>query len=239
MDITVKGIVLNTKDYKDNDKLLTILTLEKGKILVKARGVKKSSSKLKAFCQSFCFADFELIESKAGYVLTGVNEIENFFGLTCDIDKFSYAFAVLEIVNKLCQENQIYVDIFLDTLRCLKQMNFENTNPTLSLAKFIINILNFEGVNLNLSKCNSCKSPLVSDIYLHMSTGEVLCIACKNFNCEQIDKAVFATLKILANCEYSKLSTIKLSNQIISNTLKTLLKNLKHKFDIYVKSIEL
>lgn len=239
MDITVKGIVLNTKDYKDNDKLITILTLEKGKILVKARGVKKSSSKLKAFCQSFCFADFELIESKAGYVLTGVNEIENFFGLTSDIDKFSYAFAVLEIVNKLCQENQVYVDIFIDTLRCLKQMNFENTNPVMCLAKYIINVLNFEGVNLNLSKCNSCKSPLVSDIYLDMSTGEVLCTACKNFDCEQIDKAVFSALKILSNSQYSKLSTIKFSKVILQNTLKTLLKNLKHKFDIYLKSIEL
>ena len=70
MDTIVKGIVLKTKEYKDNDKLLTILTLEKGKILVKARGVKKSKSKLKAFCQSFCFADFELVSSSAGFVLS-------------------------------------------------------------------------------------------------------------------------------------------------------------------------
>lgn len=237
MNITVKGIVLNTKDYKDSDKLLTILTLEKGKILVKARGVKKSSSKLKAFCQSFCFADFELIESKAGYVLTGVNEIESFFGLTCDIDKFSYAFAVLEIVNKLCQENQVYVDIFIDTLRCLKQMNFENTNPILCLAKFIINVLNFEGVNLNLSRCNSCKSPLVSDIYIDLSTGEVLCTACKNFNSEQIDKAVFSALKILAGCEYSKLSTIKFSKLILDNTLKFLVKNISYKYEMKINSV--
>ena len=68
MDTTVKGIVLKTKDYKDSDKLVTILTLEKGKILVKARGVKKTKSKLKAFCQSFCFADFELVSSSGIFI---------------------------------------------------------------------------------------------------------------------------------------------------------------------------
>ena len=68
--------------------MLTILTLEKGKILVNARGVKKPKSKLKAFCQSFCFADFELTKSSNGYILTGVNQIESFFDLTSNIDKF-------------------------------------------------------------------------------------------------------------------------------------------------------
>ena len=120
MDLTVKGVVLKTTEYKDNDKLLTILTLEKGKILVKARGVKKSTSKLKAFCQSFCFADFELVSSGAGYVLTGVNEIENFYNLTTNIDKFSYAFCVLEIIDKVCAENQEYVSIFIDCLKTLQ-----------------------------------------------------------------------------------------------------------------------
>jgi len=44
LDTKVKGIVLKSIDFKDNDKLLTILTLEKGKITVKARGVKKNTS---------------------------------------------------------------------------------------------------------------------------------------------------------------------------------------------------
>ena len=239
VDTSVKGIVLKTKDYKDSDKLITILTLEKGKILVKARGVKKPSSKLKAFCQSFCFADFELVESKAGYVLTGVNEIENFYNLTLDIDKFSYAFCVLEIVDKICAENQEYVNIFIDCLKCLQQMSYGSSDCRLILSKFILNILNYEGFNVNLNKCSNCKTPLVGDLFFDLNRGEVLCSACKTFDCLELEKSVFSALKILSNCEYDKLSTVKFSSLILDKTLKLLTKNINYKFDIKLNSIEL
>lgn len=239
MDTSVKGIVLKTKDYKDCDKLITILTLEKGKILVKARGVKKPSSKLKAFCQSFCFANFELVESKAGFVLTGVNEIENFFNLTLNIEKFSYAFCVLEIVDKICAENQEYISIFIDCLKCLQHMSYSSSDCRLILSKFILNLLNYEGFNINLSKCSNCKTPLVGELYFDLNRGEVLCSACKNFDSVELEKSVFSALKILAGCEYDKLSTIKFSSLILDKTLKLLIKNLNYKFDIKLNSIEL
>lgn len=239
MDTTVKGIILKTKDYKENDKLLTLLTLEKGKILVSARGVKKPKSKLKAFCQSFCFADFELTKSSNGYILTGVNQIESFFDLTSNIDKFNYAFAILEVVDKICHENQIYVDIFIDCLKSLKQMNYSEVSPQLILAKFLLNILKFEGVNLNLNKCSNCKTPFVSDVFLDMKSGEVLCTACKNLDCVKLENFVFSALKILSREDYEKLTTIKFSQKILDATLKLLVENLKYKFDIFIKSIDL
>lgn len=239
MDTTVKGIVLKTKDYKDSDKLVTILTLEKGKILVKARGVKKPKSKLKAFCQSFCFADFELVSSNGVYILTGVNEIENFYNLTLDIDKFSYAFCVLEIVDKICAENQEYVGVFIDCLKTLQQMNYSKSDSRLILSKFILNLLNYEGFNINLDKCSSCKTPLVSDLYFDLNRGEVLCPACKTFNSVELEKSVFSALKILSKCDYDKLETIKFSQQILDKTLSLLVKNINYKFDIKLNSIEL
>ena len=239
MDTIVKGIVLKTKEYKDNDKLLTILTLEKGKILVKARGVKKSKSKLKAFCQSFCFADFELVSSSAGFVLTGVNEIENFYNLTTDIDKFSYAFCVLEIVDKVCAENQEYVSIFIDCLKTLQQMSFENSNCKTILCKFILNLLNYEGFNLNLTKCSNYKTPLLNDLFFDLNGGEVLCPACKTYDSIPLEKAVFSSMKIISSCDFDRLSTIKISNQILDKTLNLLVKNINFKFDIKLNSIEL
>lgn len=237
MDTKVKGIVLKAKDYKDNDKLITILTLEKGKILVKARGVKKNSSRLKAFCQSFCFADFELVSSKAGYVLTGVNEIENFYDLTLDINKFSYAFCVLEIIDKICAENQEYVEIFIDSLKCLQQMSYSNVDCRLVLSKFVLNLLKYEGFSLNLNRCFSCKTPLMSDIYFDLNRGEVLCSACKKIDSIQIEKPVFSALKILSDCDYQKLSTVKFSSLILDKTLNFLINNLSTKYEIRINSL--
>ena len=60
MDERVKGIVISSKDYKDNDKLLTLFTLEKGIVFAKIVGVKKPNAKLKAVKELFCFAEFDL-----------------------------------------------------------------------------------------------------------------------------------------------------------------------------------
>ena len=45
--IKVNGIVVKSSDYKDNDKLVTLVTFELGKITCLARGVKKPNAKLK------------------------------------------------------------------------------------------------------------------------------------------------------------------------------------------------
>jgi len=237
MDTKVKGIVLKTIDYKDNDKLLTILTLEKGKIIVKARGVKKASSRLKAFCQSFCFADFELAESNGQYILTGVNEIENFFSLSTDIERFNFAFCVLEILDKICYESQTYVEIFIDTLKCLQNMMKENMNCQLVLLKYILNLLSFDGFKLNLKFCANCRSSLTKDIFLDLKNGEILCPVCKNFDCIELENVVFSSLKIISSCDYDKLNTVKFSNLILDKTLRVLVRNLSFRYEIKLNSI--
>jgi len=239
MDKIVKGIVLKASEYKDADKMLTLLTLEEGKISVKARGVKKSTSKLKPYCQSFCFADFELAESHGMYILTGVNHIDSFFDLTTDYEKFSYGYAVLEILDKVCVESQTYVPLFIDSLKCLKALSYSTLDPRLVLSKFIINLLSYEGFNLNLNKCSHCKLDFAGGIYLDYMAGELLCPACKTFDSFEIDKSVFATMKILSNNDYDNLNTIKISKNILDKTLDALTKDLCLKFEFKLNSLKL
>ena len=239
MDKTIKGIVLKANDYKDSDKILTILSLDEGKISIKARGVKKQKSKLKPYCQSFCFADFEVASTHGMYVLTGVNHIDSFFELTTDYDKFSYAYALLEILDKICVENVSYVHLFIDSLKCLKSLNYTTLSPSLVLCKFIINLLADEGFNLNLAKCSKCKSEFIGGIYLDYLTGELLCPACKSYDSFEIEKSVYSTMKILSSNDYDDLKTIKIAQPILDKTLHALMHNLSLKFDIKINSLKL
>ena len=60
MELTVNALCLRCVDYKDNDKMATLYTLERGKIGVGARGVKKAGAKLNFCVQPFCFAEYTL-----------------------------------------------------------------------------------------------------------------------------------------------------------------------------------
>ena len=56
MFFKTRAVVLREVDYKDNDRILTLLTEDRGLLTVKARGVKSKSSKLKVACQLFAFS---------------------------------------------------------------------------------------------------------------------------------------------------------------------------------------
>ena len=240
MDTKVKGIVLNSKDYKESDKLLSILSLEKGKILVVAKGVKKAKSRFKAYAQPFCFANFELTTAKnGGYVLTGVEEIENFYSLTSDINKFEYGFCILEIANKICKEGVLYQALFIEILKSLQALMQKENNEKTVLIKFMLNVLNFEGVNINLSRCSNCKSSLVGDVFLDLQTCETLCSACKNLNCVKLEKSTFSTLKIIATNSYENLKTIKIKESFLQSALSVLVSVITNKFEIVLKSVSI
>ena len=53
MEIKVNALVLRAADYGENDKILTLLTAERGKLTAGIKGVRKSGAKLKFAAQPF------------------------------------------------------------------------------------------------------------------------------------------------------------------------------------------
>ncbi len=238
MNKVVKGIVLNTTDYKENDKILTILTFGSGKIQVLARGVRKSNSKFKAFCQPFCFAEFELVKGNINYILTGVNCIDTFFDLTIDYDKFFYAIGVVELLDKICVENQDYDNLIIKAISCIKDICYSNSSPKLLICKFIVYLLSIEGFNFITTNCSICNKKLTNKKYLNLSNGELVCNECSNNNCIELENSIFSTLKILYENDYEKLHTVKIPSSVLNKTLDLLLKNISFRYEIYLKSFK-
>ena len=67
--IKVKGIVIRETTYKDNDKIITLLTDKLGKISCMAKGAKKNNSPILANCQYLVYSEFVLYKSKNFYML--------------------------------------------------------------------------------------------------------------------------------------------------------------------------
>jgi DNA repair protein RecO (recombination protein O) len=49
------AIVLSRRDFRENDQMIVLYTLEKGKIEALAKGIKKTVSKNAAFLEPFFF----------------------------------------------------------------------------------------------------------------------------------------------------------------------------------------
>ena len=58
----IDGLVLREIPTGENDKLLTVLTAEQGKIRICAKGVRSMKSKLMPLCRLFTYGNFEFYE---------------------------------------------------------------------------------------------------------------------------------------------------------------------------------
>ena len=70
MHISTQGLVLREVNYKESDKLLTVLTAEGGKRTVKARGCRRKGSPLAAAAQLLVYSDMTLFEYRDYFTLT-------------------------------------------------------------------------------------------------------------------------------------------------------------------------
>ena len=64
MYFKTEGLVLRETEYQDADKLLTVLTKDRGKLTLRARGVRSRNSRLKSGCQLLAYSEFTVYEGR-------------------------------------------------------------------------------------------------------------------------------------------------------------------------------
>ena len=239
MDIKVKGLVLYSKDTGESDKFVTILTPDVGKIFFKARGVKKANSKLKAFVQSFSFCNFELNEKNGNYTLTGAQSIESFFGLTYDLDKYNIGCIILETLDKVCSYAQNYSKTFISALKSLKSLSYSDIDGRLILSKYLLEVLINEGFEFDMDYCASCRKPFNNKMFFSFAENTIVCENCREVNAVAIKPATISAIKILRNCDYDNLNTIKLNDFILDGILNFLITSFCNTFETKLKTLSL
>lgn len=136
MDKTIEGIVLRSVEFKDNDRIVTLLTREEGKFTIRMRGVKNPKSKLRQASHPFYYGKYTLTRTKTGYVVTGVDTIKNFDFSLSSLSFYYVAALIIEIAEKLSLEEYEDVPLFEFTIKSLSNIDL-NKNP-LQLASELL-----------------------------------------------------------------------------------------------------
>jgi DNA repair protein RecO (recombination protein O) len=178
MEVKVNALMLKGVDYRDNDKILTLLTAEQGRISAGIRGVRKAGAKLKFAAQPFCFAEYILSKTGDKYTVIQASEEESFYDLRTDINKFYAASAVCEGALAATYEGEENKQVFYDSVKALSAMCTGDESQ--ALIEFLLSILEISGYGIGLDNCTECGSPLVSEdkMRFDMDTGSFTCWDC-------------------------------------------------------------
>ena len=103
--IALTGIVLIAAPIGESDKRLVLLTRERGKVTVFARGARRPGNPFLAAANTFAFGTFYVKEARTAYQLVQT-EIRNYFReITEDVEAACYGSYFLEFADYYAREN--------------------------------------------------------------------------------------------------------------------------------------
>lgn len=196
MEVIVNALVLRAVDYKDSDKILTLYSLEKGKITAGIKGVKKSGAKLKFASEPFAFCEYVLAEKQGRYTVIGATYIDTFFSLRTNLLKYYASAVVGEAIDRLTVENESDDGLFSLTINAIKKINYQD-NELKSLAVFLIALTENAGYKIQKASCVACGDDIVGRVFFSTKNAEFYCLACRPDDAMEITIETYNALKVL------------------------------------------
>ncbi len=154
--IKTKGIILAQNNMGDNDKMVTLLTPDLGKIGCAAKGARRPKSALMSGTQFLCFGEFLIYKGVNSYSINSCEPIEIFYNIRLDVDKLKCAAEIAKIVNDVTDENQNTYKILQLTLNTIYMISESDKDLNLILSIFKLRLLSIIGFRPIIEKCASC-----------------------------------------------------------------------------------
>ena len=141
------------------DRILTILTEDRGKIRLLAKGVRKPKAKLSGFLELFRYNEYLLAEGRNLDLVTGAYTIDNLVGVGQSLRSVATAYYIAETVDKLIEETQEVSKAFEIVYRSLKAISQSGDLDAIK-SWFEINLLANLGFRPELNHCVECRAAI-------------------------------------------------------------------------------
>lgn len=154
--MVTQGIVLRYADYREHDRMLTLLSPQYGRVETLCRGCKKPQSPLLACSEYFSFGEYVLYGGKGRLTVTSCNLTESFYPLREDYDKLKYAAYLLSIAEAAAQPGEKAVELFTLLARSLFRLAYSAKDAKAVTAAFLLHFAAISGYRPRLSHCVKC-----------------------------------------------------------------------------------
>lgn len=177
-----EGVVLDSVRVSDADRLITFFTPEHGKVVAKARGIAKTTSKYGAAAELLAHDVFSLyskVEAPDVYTLTDCSVLDSRAELRADLVRFAVAAFIAETVLDLTPHQDPVPELW-----DLLQEAADTMSAAADVAAlpwiFYLKVLHLLGHLPDLTACQSCgKAYRKGSAHFNSEHGGIVCSGCR------------------------------------------------------------
>ncbi|MFA5050767.1 MAG: DNA repair protein RecO [Patescibacteria group bacterium] len=201
----LNGIILESQNFRENDRVLIFYSQELGKIEILVRGARKIKSKLNPFISPFALLELVVAPGKSFYHLIG-GEVKRYFkGVSGDYKKIIHATNLFRRISVLINLHRPDSKISVLLVRFLEKI--DQINPSkiqIIYYACLIKLLSLLGYRPEIKQCFDCRKDaklLGENIYFDFEKGGICCVKCRENRISAV-KINSKILEILHNLLY-------------------------------------
>lgn len=214
MHMTTTGIVLREVNYKESDKILTVLTRDAGKLTISARGSRKKNSPIAAVSQLLCYSELTLYEYRGRWSIREGEILREFRHVRGDLDMLSLGTWFAELTETLTGEELPAPEILSLLLNSLYALDQLQKPLPLVKAVFELKLMALAGYEPRLEACAVCGCE-PREPRFHLKQGALHCPGCREALGEGIsmplDQGSLAAMRHVLYGDERKLFSFRLS----------------------------
>ena len=175
--IKTKGLVVKIADYGDNDRLITVLTEDAGKMTVTVRGGKSLKCPHLSSIEVFSYSYFTFKKGKKYYYLYDSELIEEFYGLRESMEAITLGSYFCEIANEVMPEGLLENDIMKLTLNAQYALTVKYRDWAIMKGAYEFKAAVISGFMPDLDACCGCGKAHDVDFF-DIANGRLICADC-------------------------------------------------------------
>lgn len=175
------AIVLRHANYRDNDRMVTLLSPSRGRIDAIIRNCRKPKSHNLNSGELFALGDYMLRESGGRITVTSVRLIETFYPLRTQYDRLTCGIYLLNLAEAAAEPEQEQRELFMLLLHTLSRLCFSDQAWKPLLTGFLLHFDACQGFKPRLNHCLFCGKRLQEEepLFFDAEEGGVLCADCR------------------------------------------------------------
>ncbi len=178
--VTVSAIVLRSVNYRDNDRMLTLLAPNLGRVEVLSRGCRRPRSPFMSASEVFCTGEYVLFSQHDKNILTSCTLHDSFYPLRLDYGLLACGAYLLNLCEAAAQPGEESGPLFWLLLRSLNRLAYGQEDRRGLVSGFLLHYAAVLGYKPRLHHCVHCgkKHEGGAPVFFDCEAGGLACLQC-------------------------------------------------------------